>query len=84
MVGREVGATDHPDKGVRHALRRLTGDGWTLRKGAHWGRLYCPCGCTIIPVPGTPKNSADAARRILRAATRCPLPEGDPRRTPGA
>jgi hypothetical protein len=80
MVGREIPAGDHPKKDVRRALSRLTDEGWTLHKEGHWGRLYCPCACTTIPVPGTPGNSSAAASRIHRAAGRCPLPEGDPRR----
>lgn len=80
MVGREIEAGDHPDKDVRRALSRLTTEGWTLHKEGHWGRLYCPCGCMTIPVPGTPGNSSAAARRISRAARRCPRPENDPRR----
>lgn len=84
MVGRELSAADHQDKDVRRLLKQLTSDGWALRKEGHWGRLYCPCFCTTIPVSGTPQNAARHASRIGRMAARCPLPEGDPRRPPRA
>lgn len=80
MAGPEIAAGDHPDKDVRRVLRRLTSQDWTLRKEAHWGSLYCPCGCSTIPVPRTSMNPSVAARRIARVAARCPLPEDDPRR----
>lgn len=80
MVGREIAAGDHPDKDVRRVLRRLTGEGWSLRKESHWGTLYCPCRCMTISVPGTPRNPSTAARRIERASRQCPRPDDDPRR----
>ena len=83
MVGRELAAADHQDKDVRRLLKRLTSEGWTLRKEGHWGRLYCPCSCTTIPVSGTPRVPSRHAGHIARMAARCPLPEGDPRRAPG-
>lgn len=86
MVGSGLSPADHQQKEIRVALKRLVAEGWTLRKEAHWGRLYCPCagrGCTTITVPGTAANPGRAARWIVQRASRCPLPEGDPRRTPG-
>jgi hypothetical protein len=80
MAGRGIAAGDHPDKDVRRVLRRLVATDWTLRKGAHWGTLYCPCGCSTISVPGSSTSPSVAARRIARVAARCPLPEDDPRR----
>ncbi|CAL9294460.1 hypothetical protein SUDANB25_02344 [Streptomyces sp. SudanB25_2051] len=76
MVGSELNPSDHPKKEVRRALERWTGEGWTLRKEAHWGRLYCPCEarCTTIPISGSPQNEGAHARRINRMASRCPLP----------
>lgn len=81
MVGQELSAADHQDKDVRRLLKRLTAEGWSLRKEGHWGRLYCPCRCTTIPVSGTPRDAARHARRIGHLAARCPLPEDDPRRS---
>lgn len=82
MTGVEIDPSDHPKAEVRRVLSILVGDQqWVLRKSAHWGKLYCPCGCTTIPVSGTPRNASWHAKRIQRTAARCPLPDGDPRRT---
>lgn len=84
MTGAEICPADHPKKAVRDVLRSLTGQGWRLHKGGHWGKLFCPCphgGCTTIPVHGTPKNAERHARDILRRARLCPLPSYDPRRS---
>ncbi len=80
MVGRELTPGEHPDKDVRRVLRQLVSTDWTIHKGSHWGTLYCPCGCSTIPVPGSSTSPSAAARRIARVAARCPLPEDDPRR----
>jgi hypothetical protein len=84
MTGKDLIPSEHQDAPVRRVLKKLVQRGWTLKKEGHWGRLYCPCDdhCTTIPVGGTPKNPDQAARTIDRLAARCPLPGGDPRRTP--
>jgi len=84
MTGAELDPSDHTDHEVRKVLKKLAGQRWILRKEGHWGKLYCPCGdggCTTIPVPGTPKNPGNAARRISKIAARCPLKPGDARRS---
>ena len=85
MSGRLLDPSAHPKKEVREVLARLAEDGWTIREAGHWGRLYCPCQppCTVITVAGTPQNPGNAARRLTRESSRCPLPEDDPRRPPG-
>lgn len=80
MTGKELSPAAHQKSEVRKVLRALVAAGWTLREEGHWGRLHCPCGCSAIHVPGTPRNPSHAARRILREARRCPLPQDDPRR----
>lgn len=82
MTGKELNPSAHQKSEVREVLRTLVADGWTLHGEGHWGRLRCPCGCSRIQVPGTPRNPGQAARRILREARRCPLPPDDPRRAP--
>lgn len=84
MTGVELDPADHTKRPVRNVLKKLVEEGWTLRKGGHWGKLYCPCpdgGCTTIPVHGTPRVPERHARSLLSRARRCPLPEGDPRRS---
>jgi hypothetical protein len=83
VTGRELGPGSHQDKEVREVLKDLREQGWVLRQEGHWGRLYCDCGCTRIQVPGTPRNSGRAARRIRQEARRCPMPPDDPRRGAG-
>lgn len=80
MTGKEIRPSSHQDKDIRAVLARLVESGWTLHKEGHWGRLYCPCGCMAIQVPGTPKVPHRQARRIANEARRCPLPPEDPRR----
>lgn len=83
VTGRELGPGNHQDKELREVLKDLCEQGWVLRQEGHWGRLYCDCGCTRIQVPGTPRNSGRAARRIRQEARRCPMPPDDPRRGAG-
>ncbi len=82
MGGHELDPSSHTKKDLRDILKDLVAAGWKITSGGHWGTLHCPCEdtCLTIPVPGTPKNPSNAARRISQAAKRCPLPEGDPRR----
>ncbi len=84
MAGRELEPSDHTKKDVRDVLKDLVAQGWTINEAGHWGTLRCPCEetCLTIPVPGTPANPSVAARRLRQLASRCPLPEGDPRRPP--
>jgi hypothetical protein len=82
MPGAELNPSDHSKPAVRKVLVELVRDKkWVLREEGHWGRLYCPCGCTTIPVSGSPQNADNHARRIRRIAARCPLPPDDPRRS---
>jgi hypothetical protein len=72
---------DHSKKEVREALMQILAmpAGFTLAKGAHWGILHCANGCCRITVASTPANSSRAAKRLLREARKCPLPDDDPR-----
>lgn len=83
MTGRLADPSEHTDKDVRKALRRWVDQGWALRHEGHGFRLYCPCEnkCTTIPVPSTPRNSGNAARRLTSAAQQCPKDADDPRRS---
>ena len=57
---------------IYETLVQLEASGWRLRRAAHKATLYCPCGADTIAVPGSPKNADNAARRLLREASRCP------------
>lgn len=83
MSGRVIQGSDHPKAPVRKVLMALEAMGWTIYGAGHWGRIHCPCAttCLKIPVYGTPKDPERHARRIQALAGRCPLPEGDPRRS---
>lgn len=83
MTGAQLSLSAHPNPEIRRVLEELDKQKWVLRDEGHWGRLYCPCAgkCTTIPVPGTPRNPGQAARRIARVAARCPLDPDDPRRS---
>jgi hypothetical protein len=73
-------ARDHTRPEVREALADvLARPGWLLVRGGHWGFLVCEPGCHRIAVSGTPQNAGAHARRILREADMCPLPDADPR-----
>lgn len=82
MVGKKL-KTSELKKEVREVVEALVARGWDARKEGHKARLYCPCdsGCTTIPVPGSPANAGNAARRIRAAAGRCPKPEDSPQRS---
>lgn len=80
MVGKELRLSELPRE-LREVIAPLLDGGWILLKEGHKGRLLCPCGCSSFDVPGTPRNAGNRAKRIKREATRCPLPDGDPRRT---
>lgn len=82
MPGKTVDPADHPDKDIRGWLEDPCDTGWTLHKEGHKFRLYCPCGCTTIPIPGTAGGNKKRLRlKIVSKVQRCPLPEGDPRRS---
>ncbi|PWG11246.1 hypothetical protein DF268_22950 [Streptomyces sp. V2] len=83
MVGPLVSVKTLSCKELREVADRLVKAGWELRAEGHKATLYCPCEgqCTTIPVPCTPGNPGNAARRIARRAKLCPLPAGDPRRS---
>lgn len=84
MVGKPLDASSIQSKDVRKVVEELLKEGgWTLRKEGHGARLHCPCesACTTIPVPGTPRNEGNLARRIARTARRCPLPPDAPNRS---
>ena len=62
----------HPKPAVRAAVEALVADGWTLRKGGHWGVLSCPYSCKCrISVNGSPQDADDHAKYIWRSARRC-------------
>lgn len=65
----------HPRQDVEDAVRYAESKGWRFRKMGHWGRLFCAHadreGCQV-GVNGTPRNSGDHARQIVRAVDRCP------------
>lgn len=62
----------HPKPATRAAIAARVAEGWTLRKGGHWGVLYCPYACKCkISVNGSPRNDDDHARYIERMARRC-------------
>jgi hypothetical protein len=48
--------------------------GFRIRRQGHKLALYCPCmrDGGFITVPGTPRDGDVAARRLRRAALRCP------------
>jgi len=50
--------------------------GWKLRRQGHGYRLFCPCprsgGGRGVPVPGTPANPGNAAKRLRRNLEHCP------------
>ncbi len=81
MVGKTL-KTSELKKELRQVVESLVAEGWSARKEGHKGRLYCPCGCSTIPVPGTPRDVDVAAKRIREAAARCPKPEDSPQRSP--
>jgi hypothetical protein len=84
MTGIIISPTSHQAPEIRKVLEDLAAQGWTLRKGGHWGILYCPCKplCMRIGVPGTKANPGNTARKIAREAARCPRPEDHPLRPP--
>lgn len=69
----------HPDKDVEAAIRYAEAHGWTLRKGGHWGFLYCPyndaeCRCGTRCKAGvwsTPKNAGNHARQLREVVDGC-------------
>jgi hypothetical protein len=70
--GRPLGKY-HQHKEVDDVVKRLVDDeGWRLQAQGHGYYLYCPCGADSIMVAGTPQNSGNHAKRIARAAERCP------------
>ncbi|MFF7457370.1 hypothetical protein [Kitasatospora sp. NPDC008115] len=82
MVGKELGLRDIQSKEIRDAIAPLIADGWRIFKEGHKARLRCPCDnrCTTLPIPGTPRDAGNAAKRIKREASRCPLPADSPQR----
>lgn len=62
----------HSKPAVRAAIAALLADGWTLRRGGHWGILSCRYTCKCrISVSGSPRNECDHAKYIQRVARRC-------------
>lgn len=59
---------------VYDAVRELTDAGWTLHEAGHKYRLRCPCypDGRGFPVPGSPSNAGNTARRVRRNAEHCP------------
>lgn len=52
----------------------LEAQGWRLRRQGHGWRMYCPCGAggAAFPIPHTPANPANVAKRLRRNAELCP------------
>jgi len=71
--------SSHPDPETRTFLARLAADGWTIRRGAHWGILYCPFGCCTVTVSGTPRSPRNQIRRISSRVRQCPQQSGSRR-----
>jgi len=46
---------------------------WQVRAQGHGVRIYCPCGDPehTLSVPSTPRDDANAAKRVHRFAERC-------------
>jgi hypothetical protein len=62
----------HPKPAVRAVVEALIAEGWSLRKGGHWGVLTCSYACKCqISVNGSPRNDDDHARYVRRIARRC-------------
>lgn len=72
IAGRVTDRPRHTRKQVEQVIRKLEGVGWTIiYPSGHWGRAKCGDGCLIV-IPGTPKNSDNAAKQVLRKAQKCP------------
>ncbi|WP_203336706.1 hypothetical protein [Nocardioides limicola] len=76
---KRLDASDHPDKDVRKALKRILEGPFELVKGGHWGMLRCDNGCCQISVSGSPRNAPRHALELLREAAKCPRDDGDVR-----
>ncbi len=70
----------HQKPDVEKAIQYAEGLGWTrdVRHSGHlWGYVHCGSGCRVR-LSGTPKNEGNEAKRIRRAADRCPHDEEKP------
>jgi hypothetical protein len=77
---KRLAASDHPNKDVRKALKRILESGsFQLVNGGHWGMLRCDQGCCQISVNGSPRNARHHARDLEREAAKCPRDDGDVR-----
>lgn len=69
----------HPKKEVEEAIQYAEAKGWRWRAMGHSGRLFCPQadrnGCQV-GVNGTPRDSGNHAKQIMRAVDRCPHQDG--------
>lgn len=67
-------------KEVYDACAQLADDGWKFRKQGHGYRAYCPCqranGGRGVPIPGSPPNPGNVARRLLQNREHCPDSHG--------
>jgi hypothetical protein len=69
---KDVSGEIHKD--VLAVVRVLAVSGWRLRRQGHKFYMYCPCGSNgaQLRVDGTPRNSTQRAKILLRDARRCP------------
>lgn len=63
-------------KEIYDACVQLAAAGWKFRRQGHGYRAYCPCdradGGRGVPIPGSPPNPGNVARRLLRNCEHCP------------
>lgn len=69
----------HPNKDVEAAIQHAEDHKWTVKKGGHWGFLYCPfndaeCRCGTRCKAGiwsTPKNPGNHAKQLREVVDGC-------------
>ena len=71
----------HPDKDVEAAIQYAESNRWEVKKGGHWGMLYCPyndsdCRCGTrckAGVWGSPKNASNHAKQLKEVVPEAPM-----------
>ena len=69
----------HPNKDVEAAIQNAEDHGWIVKKGGHWGFLYCPfnnaeCRCGTRCKAGiwsSPKNPGNHAKQLREVVDGC-------------
>ena len=69
----------HPNKDVEAAIQHAEDHDWTVKKGGHWGFLYCPfndaeCRCGTrckAGIWGSPKNPGNHAKQLREVVDGC-------------